>query len=170
MKTLTLTLLGHARLFWCFNNPPNSNVDCRIFNVRMWTCWCMRIYTWVIKYIFISRKLVSAFLLTLGSWYLCLFLYLRVHLNFHQSCLLQPVWACFSYRERERERERDRDRERQRETERERACNCVCNVLFVVVVVGGGGVVVVVVLLLFFFSSFFETCIDIYWEFHMLRK
>ena len=31
----TLTLLVHAWLFWCFHNPPNSNMDYRIFNVRM---------------------------------------------------------------------------------------------------------------------------------------
>ena len=30
----TLTLLVHAGLFWCFHNPPNSNLDYRIFNVR----------------------------------------------------------------------------------------------------------------------------------------
>ena len=29
----TLTLLAHAGLF-CFNTPPNSELDCRIFNVR----------------------------------------------------------------------------------------------------------------------------------------
>ena len=31
----TLTLLVHAGLFGCFHSPPNSEMDCRIFNVRM---------------------------------------------------------------------------------------------------------------------------------------
>ena len=31
----TLTRLVHAWLFWCFHNPPNSNMDYRIFHVRM---------------------------------------------------------------------------------------------------------------------------------------
>ena len=30
-----LTLLVHAGLFWCFLNPPNSDMDCRTFNVCM---------------------------------------------------------------------------------------------------------------------------------------
>ena len=30
----TLTLLVHAGLVWCFHNPPNSDKDYRIFNVR----------------------------------------------------------------------------------------------------------------------------------------
>ena len=29
----TLTLLVHAMFFWCFHNPPNSNMDYRICNV-----------------------------------------------------------------------------------------------------------------------------------------
>ena len=35
-------LCVHAGLFWCFHNPPNSDVDCRICNVRMWS-FCMYI-------------------------------------------------------------------------------------------------------------------------------
>ena len=31
-----LTLLVHAGLFWCFHNPPDSDMDYRIFNVRVW--------------------------------------------------------------------------------------------------------------------------------------
>ena len=31
-------------LFWCFNNPPNSDMDYIIFNVSMWY-FCMRIHT-----------------------------------------------------------------------------------------------------------------------------
>ena len=31
----TLTLLVHAGLFWCFHNPPNCDIDYRIFNMRM---------------------------------------------------------------------------------------------------------------------------------------
>ena len=42
MKTLTLSV--HAGLFWCFHSPPHSDVDYRIFNVRMWSC-CMRIHS-----------------------------------------------------------------------------------------------------------------------------
>ena len=34
LKTLSLTLLVHVGLFWCFHNPPNSNKDFRIFNVH----------------------------------------------------------------------------------------------------------------------------------------
>ena len=31
LQRLTLTLLMHARLFWCFHNPPNFDIpDCRI--------------------------------------------------------------------------------------------------------------------------------------------
>ena len=36
MKTVTLLVLVHAGLFGCFHKPPNSEVDCRIFNVRVW--------------------------------------------------------------------------------------------------------------------------------------
>ena len=31
----TLIILVHAGLFWCFHNAPNSDMDYRIFNVRM---------------------------------------------------------------------------------------------------------------------------------------
>ena len=34
----------HAGLFWCFRNPPNSHMDYRIVNLRMWS-FCMHIYT-----------------------------------------------------------------------------------------------------------------------------
>ena len=41
----SMTLLVHAGLFWCFHrNPPNSDVDYRIFDVRMWS-FCMRMHT-----------------------------------------------------------------------------------------------------------------------------
>ena len=38
------TLVVHDGLFWCLHNPPNSYLDYRIFNVRMWS-FCMRIHT-----------------------------------------------------------------------------------------------------------------------------
>ena len=38
-----LTLLVHAGLFWCFQNPPNSDMDYRISNMRMWS-FCMHIH------------------------------------------------------------------------------------------------------------------------------
>lgn len=40
----TLFALVHADLFWCFHNPPNSETDYRILNVRMWP-FCTRIDT-----------------------------------------------------------------------------------------------------------------------------
>ena len=36
-----LTLLLYTGLLWCFLNPPNPNMDCRIFNVLTWH-FCMR--------------------------------------------------------------------------------------------------------------------------------
>ena len=33
----------HAGLFWCFHNPPNSDMGYRIFNVCMWS-FCMLIH------------------------------------------------------------------------------------------------------------------------------
>ena len=33
----TLTPLVHDGLFGCFHNPPKSGMDCRIFNVCMWS-------------------------------------------------------------------------------------------------------------------------------------
>ena len=30
----TVTFLVHARLFWCFHNPPNSDMDYRIFGLN----------------------------------------------------------------------------------------------------------------------------------------
>ena len=39
-----LTILVHAGLMGCFHNPPNSVMDCRIFNQRMWPfCMCLHI-------------------------------------------------------------------------------------------------------------------------------
>ena len=32
-------------IFLCFHNPPNSDMDCRIFNVRTWSFLCVRIHT-----------------------------------------------------------------------------------------------------------------------------
>ena len=41
MKTLTL-LVRHAGLFWCFDNSLNSDIDCRVFNVPVWSfCMCI---------------------------------------------------------------------------------------------------------------------------------
>ena len=42
LKTVTLSV--HAGLFGCCPNPPNSDMDYRIFNVRMWSS-CIRIHT-----------------------------------------------------------------------------------------------------------------------------
>ena len=36
--------LVHAGLFCCIHSPPNSDMDYRIFNVRMWS-FCTRIHT-----------------------------------------------------------------------------------------------------------------------------
>ena len=41
LKTPTLLVL--ARLFWCFHNPSNYDMDCRIFNMCMWPfCRCIQ--------------------------------------------------------------------------------------------------------------------------------
>ena len=34
-------------LFLCFHNPPNSDIDYWIFNMRTWSFVCMRIHTGV---------------------------------------------------------------------------------------------------------------------------
>ena len=34
-------------IFSCFRNPPNSDMDDRIFNVRMWSVLCVRIHVGV---------------------------------------------------------------------------------------------------------------------------
>ena len=40
---LSPTLLVLAGLFWCFHNPSNSDMDCRIFNMCMWPfCRCIQ--------------------------------------------------------------------------------------------------------------------------------
>ena len=45
LKTLRLDTftLAHAGLFWCFYNPSNSDMDYRIFNVRMWS-FCFHLH------------------------------------------------------------------------------------------------------------------------------
>ena len=39
-----MTLLVRTGVFWCFHNPPNSDMDYRIFNMQMWS-FCLRIHT-----------------------------------------------------------------------------------------------------------------------------
>ena len=39
----TVTLLVHAGLFSRFHNPPNSDIDYRIFNMHMWSF--LHVYT-----------------------------------------------------------------------------------------------------------------------------
>ena len=38
---------GACWVFLCFRNPPDSDMDYRIFNVITWSFWCVRIHTGV---------------------------------------------------------------------------------------------------------------------------
>ena len=56
-------------VFSCFRNPPNSDIDYRIFNVRTWSLLCVRIHAGVLDTsaaiqhnIFDSEKLSQIFL------------------------------------------------------------------------------------------------------------
>ena len=62
----TLMLLVHAGLLWCFHNPPNSDMDCKVFNLH--------------NYVIFLRGYTHA-----GLWLMVLFKELDVDLPFSVS-------------------------------------------------------------------------------------
>ena len=80
--------------FSCFRNPPNSDMDYRIFNVHMWSFVCVHAYNthrgwahWQVSTTFFSRKKITIFfcapdwagIRTWGVWISSLMLYQLSH-------------------------------------------------------------------------------------------
>ena len=103
-------LLVHAGLFWWFHSPPNSDMDYRIFNMRMWSfimCTYIYIHSGALSFSHIQRTWVeSAQNLTpeIASVFLCahaLFLVLLDHLVREKNMCLEceSIQHLFSFQD-----------------------------------------------------------------------
>ena len=83
LKTQTLSV--HAGLFECFHNPPNNDMDYKIFGVCMWFLLflLLRVYTHV--YLTEEASKSKAQSLSIAMDYKCIYIYIHVYVAFVNS-------------------------------------------------------------------------------------
>ena len=79
-------------VFSCFRIPPNCDMDYRIFNVRTWSCLCVRIHMVVEHNIFDPE---TRFLVLLTGFEPCVFVVWILSPTFHH--LSHPITLTYTF-------------------------------------------------------------------------